>query len=134
MDMNYTLVKKCLIGTLMLLAFYVIILLIFAILSKPKEVSLNFLPVSKSLTLSYNNRKIISKPDTSSGFDYKIIGYRAGSSRASVIVKKNNQSFVVQQGSLLENKYKLVSVNDQYASFEFNGNVYQLSTNLISEN
>ena len=70
----------------------------------------------------------------SSNFDYKVVGFRAGSSRASVIVERNNQTFVVQQGALLENKYKLLSVNIEYATFEYNGNIFQLSTNLTVDN
>ena len=57
-----------------------------------------------------------------------------GPSRASVIVERNNQTFVVQQGALLENKYKLLSVNIEYATFEYNGNIFQLSTNLTVDN
>jgi len=69
----------------------------------------------------------------SSEFDYKIVGYRAGGLRSSVIVERQNQSFVVQQGALLENKYKLISVGSDSAIFEYMGKRYQLSTNLINE-
>ena len=68
----------------------------------------------------------------SSDFEYKVIGYRAGTSRASIIVKRNNQSFVVQQGELLENKYKLVSVDLDSAIFEYMGKKYELKTELTN--
>ena len=55
-------------------------------------------------------------------------------SDASVIIERNNQTFVVQQGALLENKYKLFSVNSEYATFEYNGNIFQLSTKLTVDN
>ena len=34
----------------------------------------------------------------------------------------------------IENKYKLTTVNSEYATFEYNGNLFQLSTNLIVDN
>ena len=62
------------------------------------------------------------------------MGYRAGQTRSSVIVQKKNKSFVVQQGELLENKYKLIKVDDEFAIFEYSGQSYQLETNLLNEN
>jgi len=96
--------------------------------------NIEFSPINGSaqFSSSIEANKIESAP--SSTFDYKLVGYRASSSRASVIVKKNNQTFVVQQGSLLENKYELTSVNNEYATFKHNGNFFQLSTNLIVDN
>jgi hypothetical protein len=66
----------------------------------------------------------------SSSFDYKVVGYRAGQNRASVIVEKNNQTYVVQQGELLDNRYKLISVDSEVAVFSQNGKKYSLSTQL----
>ena len=65
-------------------------------------------------------------------FDYELIGFRLDNDglRSSVIVKKNNQEFVIQIGELLDNKYKLDSVSKQYMSFSYLGRKYQIENNL----
>ena len=134
MNTNYILIKKVLIGLVVLLAGYVLYLLILSFVSRPSEINIDFNSIqgSTQFSSSIDVNQIESTP--SSTFDYKVVGFRAGSSRASVIVQKNNQTFVVQQGALLENKYKLTTVNSEYATFEYNGNLFQLSTNLIVDN
>ena len=134
MNTNYILIKKFLIGLVVLLAGYVLYLLILSFVSRPIEINIDFNSIqgSTQFSSSIDVNQIESTP--SSTFDYKVVGFRAGSSRASVIVQKNNQTFVVQQGALLENKYKLASVDSEYATFEYNGNLFQLSTNLIVDN
>ena len=134
MNTNYILIKKVLIGLVVLLAGYVLYLLILSFVSRPTEINIDFNSIqgSTQLSASIDVNQIESIP--SSTFDYKVVGFRAGTSRASVIVQKNNQTFVVQQGALLENKYKLATVNSEYATFEYNGNLFQISTNLIVDN
>ena len=134
MNVNYILIKKTLIGLVALLAGYALYLLILSFVSRPSEINIDFNSIqgSTQFSSSIDVNQIESTP--SSTFDYKVVGFRAGSSRASVIVQKNNQTFVVQQGALLENKYKLASVDSEYATFEYNGNLFQLSTNLIVDN
>ena len=134
MNTNYILIKKVLIGLVVLLAGYVLYLLILSFVSRPSETNIDFNSIqgSTQFSSSIDVNQIESTP--SSTFDYKVIGFRAGTSRTSVIVQKNNQTFVVQQGALLENKYKLASVDSEYATFEYNGNLFQLSTNLIVDN
>ena len=134
MNTNYILIKKVLIGLVVLLAGYVLYLLILSFVSRPTEINIDFNSIqgSTQLSASIDVNQIESTP--SSTFDYKVVGFRAGTSRASVIVQKNNQTFVVQQGALLENKYKLANVNSEYATFEYNGNLFQISTNLIVDN
>ena len=134
MNVNYILIKKTLIGLVALLAGYALYLLILSFVSRPSEINIDFNSIqgSTQFSSSIDVNQIESTP--SSTFDYKVVGFRAGSSRASVIVQKNNQTFVVQQGALLENKYKLATVNSEYATFEYNGNLFQLSTNLIVDN
>ena len=131
MNTNYILIKKVLIGLVVLLAGYVLYLLILSFVSRPSEINIDFNSIqgSTQFSSSIDVNQIESTP--SSTFDYKVVGFRAGTSRASVIVQKNNQTFVVQQGALLENKYKLATVNSEYATFEYNGNLFQLSTKLI---
>jgi len=134
MNVNYILIKKTLIGLVALLAGYALYLLILSFVSRPSEINIDFNSIqgSTQFSSSIDVNQIESTP--SSTFDYKVIGFRAGTSRSSVIVQKNNQTFVVQQGALLENKYKLASVDSEYATFEYNGNLFQLSTNLIVDN
>ena len=134
MNTNYILIKKVLIGLVVLLAGYVLYLLILSFVSRPSEINIDFNSIQEStqFSSSIDVNQIESTP--SSNFDYKVVGFRASSSRASVIVKRNNQTFVVQQGALLESKYKLASVDSEYATFEYNGNIFQLSTNLIVDN
>ena len=131
MKINYIHIKKVLIGLMILFAGYVLYLLILSFISRPDSMNINFSPIQVSTQFSSSIETNHIKLSSSSTFDYEVIGYRAGSSRASVILKRNNQTFVVQQGALLENKYKLLSVNSEYATFEDNGNFFQLSTNLI---
>ena len=134
MNTNYILIKKALIGLVVLLAGYVLYLLILSFVSRPSEINIDFNSIqgSTQFSSSIDVNQIESTP--SSTFDYKVVGFRAGTSRASVIVQKNNQTFVVQQGALLESKYKLASVDSEYATFEYNGNIFQLSTNLTVDN
>jgi len=134
MNVNYILIKKTLIGLVALPAGYVLYLLILSFISRPSEINIDFNSIqgSTQFSSSIDVNQIESTP--SSTFNYKVVGFRAGTSRASVIVQKNNQTFVVQQGALLENKYKLTSVNNEYATFEYNGDLFQISTNLIVDN
>jgi hypothetical protein len=133
MKINYIHIKKVLIGLMILFAGYVLYLLILSFISRPDSMNINFSPIQVSTQFSSSIETNHIKLSSSSTFDYEVIGYRAGSSRASVILKRNNQTFVVQQGTLLENKYKLLSVNSEYATFEDNGSLFQLSTNLIAD-
>jgi hypothetical protein len=134
MNINYFFIKKTLIGLVSILAGYVLYLLILSFVSRPDEMNIDFSPIEGSVQLSSSIELSQLESSPSSNFDYKVVGFRASSSRASVIVERNNQTFVVQQGALLENKYKLLSVNIEYATFEYNGNIFQLSTNLTVDN
>ena len=133
MNINYIHIKKVLIGLIALFAGYALYLLILSFISRPDSMNINFSPIQSSAQFSSSIETNQIKLSSSSTFDYEVIGYRAGSSRASVILKRNNQTFVVQQGTLLENKYKLLSVNSEYATFEDNGSLFQPSTNLIAD-
>ena len=134
MNINYIHIKKVLIGLMTLFAGYVLYLLILSFISRPDSMNINFSPIQGSAQFSSSIETNEIESSSSSTFDYKVIGYRASPSRASVILERNNQTFVVQQEALLENKYKLLSVNSEYATFEYNGNLFQLSTNLIVDN
>ena len=133
MKINFILIKKTLITLLGAVAIYYLINLYLALMSQPENITNNFSSISNSQSISENPGQSIQE-SVSSNFNYKVIGYRAGDQRASVIVKKNNQTYVVQQGELLENTYKLESVNSKIAIFTQNGKSYQLSTDITINN
>ena len=133
MKINFILVKKALIIMLGAVAMYYLINLYLVLMSQPENIKNNFSSISNSQSISENPGQSIQE-SVSSSFDYKVIGYRAGDKRASLIVEKNNQTYVVQQGELLENTYKLESVNSKIAIFTQNGKSYQLSTDIIINN
>jgi type II secretory pathway component PulC len=133
MKINFILVKKALIIMLGAVAMYYLINLYLVLMSQPEDIKNNFSSISNSQSILENPRQSLQET-VSSSFNYKVIGYRAGDKRASVIVEKNNQTYVVQQGELLENTYKLESVNSKIAIFTQNGKSYQLSTDIIINN
>ena len=61
-------------------------------------------------------------------FEYELIGYRVDTmgNNSSVVVKKDNQEFVVQVGELLENKYKLLSVTEKKVIFDYSGIIFEV--------
>ena len=115
------------------IALYQLLILIVSITSQPKKVEINFKPITQLNLKSSIPAENFQETSGSDNFDYEVVGYRSGNTRSSVIVKKDNKSFVVQQGELLENKYKLISVNANFANFEYLGNKYQLKTNLLND-
>lgn len=133
MKINFILIKKALITLLGAAAIYYLINLYLVLMSQPENIKNNFSSISNSQSIAENLGQSIQE-SVSSTFNYKVIGYRAGDKRASVIVKKNNQTYVVQQGELLENTYKLESVNSKIAIFTQNGKSYQLSTDITINN
>ena len=133
MKINFILIKKALITLLGAIAIYYLINLYLVSMSQPENIKNNFSSISNSQSISENPGQSIQE-SVSSSFNYKVIGYRAGDKRASLIVEKNNQTYVVQQGELLENTYKLESVNSKIAIFTQNGKSYQLSTEITINN
>ena len=133
MKINFILIKKALITLLGSIAIYLLINLYLVIMSQPENIKNNFSSISNPQSISQNPGQSIQE-SVSSSFNYKVIGYRAGDKRASLIVEKNNQTYVVQQGELLENTYKLESVNSKIAIFTQNGKSYQLSTDITINN
>ena len=133
MKVNFIFLKKFLIGILGLTALYYLATLTFLLISQPNPTQNNFSAISNSQYIEPVTDQNMSETSSSS-FDYKVVGYRAGQNRASVIVEKNNQTYVVQQGELLDNRYKLISVDSEVAVFSQNGKNYLLSTQLHKEN
>ena len=67
-------------------------------------------------------------------FDYELVGYRVDTigKNSSIVVKQNNQEFVVQVGDLLENKYKLLSVTEKKVIFDYSGKIFEVD-NLVGK-
>ena len=67
-------------------------------------------------------------------FDYELVGYRVDNvgKNSSIVVKQNNQEFVVQVGDLLENKYKLLSVTEKKVIFDYSGKIFEVE-NLVGK-
>ena len=81
-------------------------------------------------SIKVSNSQINTSPD--SNFNYELVGFRLDDMglNSSVIVKRNNQEFVIQKGDLLENKYLLNSVTKENINFSYLGKNYQIENNL----
>ena len=81
-------------------------------------------------SIQVSNSPINSSVD--SNFNYELVGFRLDNRglNSSVIVKRDNQEFVIQKGDLLENKYLLTSVNKNNINFSYLGKDYQIENNL----
>ena len=87
MKINFILIKKTLITLLGAVAIYYLINLYLVLMSQPENIKNNFSSILNSQSISENPGQSIQE-SVSSNFNYKVIGYRAGDQRASVIVKK----------------------------------------------
>jgi len=101
--------------------------LVNILMNKPEAMTLE-LPNSGALNLTQPTTNIENKSETvSQNFDYELIGYRAASNgNSSVVVKKNNKEFVVQIGDVLENQYRLTSVDKDKVVFSSSGKNYEI--------
>ena len=101
--------------------------------NRPKLNDLKF-PKNQNLIINQTLESNQSaKIQTDEDFGYEIIGYRASSgNRSSVIVKKNNKEYVVQEGEILDNQYTLKTVNKDKITFTSSGRVYEIK-NTIGE-
>jgi type II secretory pathway component PulC len=134
MKINYIYIKYFFIAVLSLYAVYQLIILIIMLSARPNVPELTFQEIDETIVTTSISTDLPKPISEATDFDFKVVGYRAGQTRSSVIVQKKNKSFVVQQGELLENKYKLIKVDDEFAIFEYSGQSYQLETNLLNEN
>ena len=80
-------------------------------------------------SIQVSNSQINTSSD--SNFNYELVGLRLDDMglNSSVIVKRNNQEFVIQKGDLLENKYLLNSVTKENINFSYLGKNYQIENN-----
>jgi len=71
--------------------------------------------------------KEISRDSFISEYDFKIIGYRIGQDRSSLILKKDNKEFVLYKGEQLANGLRLVEIRFPDAEFELGGDLFKIN-------
>ena len=134
MMINFKIIKKGLLITLILPALLLFVLLISTFFQKPNIHELNIVSI-KDINTSFNEStsNVVSNiSDDLISFDYKLIGYRSGPVDASVIVKKANKEYVVAIGEKLEGIYELVEVNQNEIIFRNDQKLYKIE-NLVGK-
>ncbi len=133
--MNFIRFKQVIIIILAIPVLYFLCLLFISFINKPVIKNINvpdmtdFEFKSNQNDIRDNNNQIES-PLT---FDYKLIGYRAGSNNSSVILKKGNKEFVVGKGEKLEDVYELIEVTKDEVIFRNEEKLYKIE-NLVGKN
>ena len=113
-------------------ALYFICLLFLSFINKPviKDINVpdmtNFEFKSNQNDMSDNYNQV----ESSLTFDYKLIGYRAGSNNSSVILKKGNKEYLVAKGEKLEGVYELIEVSKDEVVFRKDEKLYKIE-NLV---
>ena len=110
---NLNLAKKIVFYLLVLLVTALVIYQIYLIINAPKFKTYNPINISSNVIndLSKNNLNQNATQLSGDEFSYTIVGYRAGKENSSVVLRKNNVDYVVQQGELIDNTYRLISVS-----------------------
>ena len=124
--------KKIIIFLLSFFAIVMAVITINNIMLYPNisAIDLSRINPTELSSIQVSNSQINTSTD--SNFNYELIGFRLDNRglNSSVIVKRNNQEFVIQKGDLLENKYLLTSVNKNNINFSYLGKDYQIENNL----
>jgi type II secretory pathway component PulC len=113
-------------------ALYFLFLLFLSFINKPviKDINVpdmtNFEFKSNQNDMSDNYNQV----ESSLTFDYKLIGYRAGSNNSSVILKKGNKEYLVAKGEKLEGVYELIEVSKHEVVFRKDEKLYNIE-NLV---
>ena len=130
--MNIIKTKKIIIFLLSFFAIVMAVITINNIMLYPNisAIDLSRINPTELSSIQVSNSQINTSTD--SNFNYELIGFRLDNRglNSSVIVKRNNQEFVIQKGDLLENKYLLTSVNKNNINFSYLGKDYQIENNL----
>ncbi len=130
--MNFIRFKQVIIIILAIPALYFLCLLLISFTNKPLIENIN-VPDMTNFEFQSNQNDIrdnnnqIESPLT---FDYKLIGYRAGSNNSSVILKKGNKEYVVSKGEKLEGVYELIEVSKDEVVFRKDKKLYKIE-NLV---
>tara|TARA_B110000467_G_scaffold163648_1_gene190177 strand:- start:1280 stop:1678 length:399 start_codon:yes stop_codon:yes gene_type:complete len=130
--MNIIKTKKIIIFLLSFFAIVMAVITINNIMLYPNisAIDLSRINPTELSSIQVSNSQINTSTD--SNFNYELVGFRLDNRglNSSVIVKRNNQEFVIQKGDLLENKYLLTSVNKNNINFSYLGKDYQIENNL----
>ena len=76
-----------------------------------------------------NNNQENEPQKISSSFNYKLIGYLAGPSDSSVILKKGSNEFLLRIGDEIDS-YKLESVTKDEVIFSLQDKLYKIENNV----
>ncbi len=124
--------KKIIIFSLSFFAIIMAVITINNIMIYPNisAIDLSRINPTELSSIQVSNSQINTSVD--SNFNYELVGFRLDNRglNSSVIVKRDNQEFVIQKGDLLENKYLLTSVTKNNINFSYLGKDYQIENNL----
>ena len=124
--------KKIIIFSLSFLAIIMSAITINNIVISPNisTIDLSRINPTELSSIQVSNSQINTSSD--SNFNYELVGLRLDDMglNSSVIVKRDNQEFVIQKGDLLESKYLLNSVTKNNINFSYLGKDYQIENNL----
>jgi len=114
------LLKKIVFYLLILLVTVLVFYQLYLIINAPKFKKSTPLNISATVIndLSQNNLNQNATQLSDDEFSYTIVGYRAGEKNSSVVLRKNNVDYVVQQGELIDNTYRLISVSTDEIVFD----------------
>ena len=130
--MNLLNIKKTMIVMISATALSLVIFTILQVFNKPdiNEINIpNFKDIELTSSIDTSPQSDLNSNDNSN-FNYQLIGYRAGETDYSVILKKGNKEFVVSSGDKLEGLYELVSVNEDEVIFRNQGKMYKIKNSV----
>jgi hypothetical protein len=124
--------KKIIIFSLSFFAIVMAVITINNIMIYPNisAIDLSRINPTELSNIEVSNSQINTSTDPD--FNYELVGFRLDNMglNSSVIVKRDNQEFVIQKGDLLESKYLLNSVTKNNINFSYLGKDYQIENNL----
>tara|TARA_B100001063_G_scaffold245672_1_gene282036 strand:- start:2677 stop:3075 length:399 start_codon:yes stop_codon:yes gene_type:complete len=130
--MNLLNLKKTMIVMMSVTALSLVIFTILQVFNKPdiNEINIpNIKDIELTSSIDTSPQSDLNSNDNSN-FKYQLIGYRAGETDYSVILKKGNKEFVVSSGDKLEGLYELVSVNEDEVIFRNQGKMYKIKNSV----
>jgi type II secretory pathway component PulC len=129
--MNLLKIKNTIILTIAASAMSLMIFTMLQVFNKPdiKQINIpNIKDIELNSSIDTSDQSVLNS--NNSNFDYQLIGYRAGETDYSVILKKGNKEFVVSSGDKLEGLYELVSVNEDEVIFNNQGKIYTIKNSV----
>jgi type II secretory pathway component PulC len=129
--MNLLKIKNTIILTIAASAMSLMIFTMLQVFNKPdiKQINIpNIKDIELNSSIDTSAQSVLNS--NNSNFDYQLIGYRAGETDYSVILKKGNKEFVVSSGDKLEGLYELVSVNEDEVIFNNQGKIFTIKNSV----